>query len=94
MNSSNLRQVEAECSFGAMKLYLDNVSVPSGEAVVSLDVSFGGIELYIPKNWTVEKRIDTAFSGMEENEGSSPDGTVTLILDGSVHFGGISIHYI
>ncbi len=44
VNSNNL-----ECSFGEMKVYFDNAVVQNKSVEICVDVSFGSVELYIPR---------------------------------------------
>lgn len=94
IDAQNFKNAYVKCSFGAMKLYLDKAEVPSGEARINLDVSFGGVELYIPRGWKVVNRADAVFGGVEEKQSPYPDGSPVIILTGNVKFSGVEIIYI
>lgn len=94
IDSQEFKSADIKCSFGAMKVYLDKAVVPTGEAVIRMDVSFGGVELYVPRDWKVINQVDAIFGGLEEKSSSDPNGSPTLILTGSVRFAGVDIIYI
>lgn len=94
IKSENFQKANITCSFGAAKIYFDNANIASDKAEVILDVSFGGVELYIPRDWNIVNQIDAMLGGVDEkgrkNNGEGP----TLILKGRVSFAGVEIHYI
>lgn len=94
VNSDNFEYARFECSFGALKVYFDNAIMQKPEAVVELDNSFGGVELYVPKTWQVVDHIDNAFGGVDEKGHAQPDGRHTLYLKGDNSFGGVTIIYV
>lgn len=94
VNSDNFKRAELECSFGAMAVYFDKAQVKDGTAYLDVQVHFAGMELYVPKEWTVCNNADCTLGGIEEKNRNCPDGTVTLVLTGSVSFAGIDIIYV
>lgn len=83
-----------ECSFGGMKVFFDNARIPGGKAVIELDVSFGGVELYIPREWNVVDHTDTQFGGVEEKNRCRTSGSPVVTLTGNINFSGVTIIYI
>ena len=74
---------------------MDGSEIPSKEAVIDLDVSFGGVELYIPKNWDVKIYGNSSFGSIEEkNRPSLNEDSPVVQLTGSVKFGGVEITYV
>lgn len=94
INSNNLKRVNIDCSFGAMKVYLDNAMIQSGNAVIDVNVSFGGLELYVPKTWIVDNQVRFSLGGMEEKNRSEGTGVPTLKLTGRASFAGITVLYV
>lgn len=94
INSDHFEQAEFNCSFCGLSVYFENAKVPSGSASVTLNASFSGIDLYIPKEWMVENQLQASLAGVEEENSPSPDGSVTLHLVGSISMSGVSIIYI
>lgn len=94
VNSSALKKVSLKCDFGAMKVYLDNAKLQGGTAEVNLDLAFGGIELYVPKEWYVENQAEVTFAGIEEKNRNAQNTVGTLILRGNISFAGVTILYV
>lgn len=94
VNSDNLQQVNLKCSFGSMKVYFDNAIIQNGQAVIHLDVSFAGTELFIPKEWNVLNKVNVTFGAVEEKNGSRSTGAPVVSLIGNVSFAGVEIIYI
>jgi hypothetical protein len=96
INSDKLERVEAECSFGAMKLYFDNAKLRDGGAIIILEVGFGSVELFIPKEWAVNNEVKRGFSGVYEKnaEYRSAEKTARITITGDVGFSSICIIYV
>lgn len=94
ITSENFKSADVTVRFGAAKIYLDNAMVPAGNATLNLDVSFGGVEIYVPKNWQVINHLDASFGGVDEKGKQSTDVVSTLTLQGSANFSGVEIRYI
>ncbi len=95
INTKELEKALIDCSFGAATVYFDNAEIKGNSATLQIDCSFGGIELYIPKSWQVEQRIDVFLGGIEEKgrKDQTSDGP-TLILTGRIKLSGITVYYI
>ena len=93
VKSENFTNARINCSFGEMKVYFDDAMIQNGEAVIDLDVKFGGAELYIPKTWTVINHANATFGAIEEKNRNASEGTPKVKLIGDVTFGGVTIIY-
>ena len=66
-----------------------------GTAVIELTTIFGGTKLIIPSNWSIQSDAVIIFGGLEDKrkmQVPAPENTdKTLILKGTVIFGGIEI---
>lgn len=92
ITSQNLKTADIECSFAGLKVYLDNAKLADGQAIINVYASFGGVELYIPKEWKVINDVSCTFGGAEEKGlKGAENGENTLILKGIVKFSGVSI---
>lgn len=94
VNSDNFRGGHFECSFGSMKVYLTNAIMQEPQVTIFVENCFGGVELYVPREWTVVTHLESAFGGVEERGCRQPDGIHTLYIQGENSFGGITIIYI
>lgn len=94
VKSDDFRQACITCKFGGMKIYLDQATIQNGDALIQVDASFSGIELYIPKSWYVINKVNTTFGGVEEKMKNSSTGVPAVTLIGNVSFSGITIYYV
>lgn len=93
VNSQDFQKGFFNCSFGAMKIYFDTANITDNQAEIYLDVSFSGVELYIPKNWNLIDHVNTSLAGIEyKGRPSATDKNVTL--NGKVSFAGVTIIYV
>lgn len=94
VNSNCFEQADIDSSFGALKVYFDKTVMKGESAVIKLDVSFSGVELYIPRGWRIQDNTNFSFGGVTEKNSSDGVITNTLILTGDVSFGGVDIFYV
>lgn len=94
INTNNFEFASLECSFGALKVYFDNAVIQNGKAAIDVDVSFGSVELYIPRSWNLVDETSAAFGSVKEKNRNRPAGTTSVTLTGDVSFGGVEIVYI
>jgi hypothetical protein len=94
VNSNNFQRANMHCSFGAMKVYFDHCAIQNNVAELRMDVSFAGVELFIPKEWRVEQNVDFSVGGMDEKNRNVSTGSPVLRLTGNVKFGGVTIIYV
>ncbi len=95
INSENMSRVNIRSSFGGLSVYFDNAKIPSGKAVIDLDCKFGGVELYIPRNWNVIQQQGASFGGVDEKgHAQLTQDSPQVLLTGSVSFSGVDIKYI
>lgn len=94
VNTDNFKSANLKCDFGAMKVYFDNAKIQGSEAVINLDMSFGGIELYIPKEWYIDNKANVSCAGIEEKNRNAATTVGTVILTGNISFSGVTIIYV
>lgn len=94
INSNKFEQADFKCSFGALKVYFDNAVMSNNNAVVRLDASFSGVELYVPKSWKLENKANVFLGAVDEKNRSNETTTNILTLVGDINFTGVEIIYI
>ena len=81
--------------FGSTKLDLCDFQAAADTCPVNISCVFGGFDLYVPRDWRVERRGMTCALGSLALKGApNPDAHHILVLDGLVAFGGIDIHFV
>ena len=93
IQTNDLQYVTIDSKFSGLKLYFDQATIQN-QATIEIDGNFTGIELYVPKEWSVQSRVRAFFGGVDEKGQPSSSGYPTLNITGRVHFGGVEIHYI
>ena len=85
--------------FGGVELDFRDAEMEGEEAVMDVNVMFGGVEIRVPDHWRVEARNQTMFGGYTDatrGTGNPPPGAAvtgpkTLVITGQVLFGGIEV---
>lgn len=94
VTSEDFRYAEIDASFSGIKIYFDNAKIPSGNAVLNMNVSFTGVEVYVPSDWKVINHLNSPFGGVSE-KGKKPSGDgPTLTLEGRNSFSGVIVYYV
>lgn len=94
INSDDFKQADLDCSFGAMEIYFDKADIKDGKAIVRIKAFCSGIELFVPKEWTIENQIMTTIGGVDTKNKNLPDGSATLVLIGDMTLSGLTITFI
>lgn len=95
LQSNNLKKVEIDCSFGDVKVYFTDAKLAKGGAIADIDVSFGAVELFVPKDWLVIDDMGHSFGDVEEKGvARNTDKEKILTLKGNISFSGVEVVYI
>ena len=94
VNSDDFIQADINNSFGSSKVYFDDAIIQQGQANINLNVKFGSLELFFPKTWNVINHASATLGSIDENNRSCTNGAPTVILNGDVAFGSVTITYI
>ncbi len=80
-------------SFGSVVLDFRRTTLQEGKTYLELDVSFGGVEIYVPSHWNVKSELHPFLGGFEDSRlvGLTTDSERMLIIRGSVSFSGVEI---
>lgn len=93
INTEKFERANIKSSFGAMKVYFDNAVVES-QAEIILDVSFSGVELYIPKTWKIVNEVNTSLGALSEKNSHIHSDFPVVTIKGNISFSGVDIIYI
>lgn len=95
VTSDDFREANIDVSMGNAKVYFENVTVHD-TATININISLGGVDLYVPKNWNIIQEIDNnSMSGMSEV--GNPDITAdspNITIHGYTSLSGLKITYI
>lgn len=93
LNAENFTKANVSCSYGAMKVYFDKCILNPNGAVVNVDISLSGVELFFPRDWNVQDNISTSMSGVEVKGQFSHSGPA-VVLNGKSSLSGVTIRSI
>jgi len=91
--SKNLKGGDVTVVFGGADINLTQADF-TDNAVFDVTAIFGGVKLVVPQNWMIKSNVTPVFGSIEDKRGHLiPTGEIqkTLIIDGTVMFGGIEI---
>ncbi|OGD17345.1 MAG: hypothetical protein A2V76_08700 [Candidatus Aminicenantes bacterium RBG_16_63_14] len=93
IESQNFRGGKADVVFGSAEIDLRGARLAGGQATLVLSVVFGGIEVYVPRNWQVVLEGSPVLGSIESRKAVSPDVSKaeTLTIKGSAVFGSIEV---
>lgn len=95
VQSDDFRSTDLSNSFGSMTVYFDKAEIKEGtQAKINVDVSFGAIELYIPKQWNMKIDAHAAFGAIDEKNRKEYSAEPVVLLGGNVSFGAVEIYYV
>jgi predicted membrane protein len=77
---------------GGVELELRGATIQGNSAMIDLFVCMGGVELYIPREWSVVLQCTPILGGCANKTYPSPTApTKTIVLRGTVIMGGVEI---
>ena len=92
--SKNFQGGKVNCVFGGADVDLSQADI-NGKVEIKFDVVFGGAKIIVPPHWNIYNQIDGAFHGVDDkrkfNASVGMDPQKTLVLRGSLVFGGVEI---
>lgn len=90
---SVFRGAEATAFMGGCELDLRDALMSSGElAVVDVFVIMGGVNIFVPPNWTVSQEVVPLLGGVHDKTRSVPSNPAQhLLVRGTVVMGGVEI---
>lgn len=90
ITSSAFRRAEASAYLGGVNLDFRNATMESNEATLEVSAVMGGIEIRVPRSWTVVNRVTPVLGGVSDRTHST-DENKRLVIKGTVFLGGLDI---
>jgi len=81
-------------TFGGTILDLRHTVLEAERTFIDLECTFGGVEIYVPGNWTVDVNVQHMAGGSEDKRYRMRENSDTehrLVIRGNVTFGGLEI---
>ena len=89
-SSSAFRSAEASAFMGGVNLDFRDATMEGDEARIRVSAIMGGIEIRVPRTWTVINHVSPVMGGVEDHSRSG-DGNKRLVIEGTVIMGGLDI---
>ncbi len=91
--SENFQGGKITTFFGGNVIDLRNAKLASTGAVIDISTAFGGTEIIVPREWSVESHVTPILGGYDDkrNDLSQVDEQKRLKLRGTVMFGGVDV---
>jgi len=81
--------------FGGAELDFSGADMQANEVILEINAIFGGVEIRVPTNWSVEQRSQAIFGGYEDSSRTVDAGDARrrklLVITGTTLFGGVEI---
>ena len=92
-SSPDFQGGELTAFMGGCELDLRQASIETDQAVINAYAFMGGIEIYVPTDWTVTCKVVPFMGGVEEKTSTPQSGqSKNLLIRGFAVMGGIEIH--
>jgi len=92
-NTQSFRGGDLTAIMGGCEIDLRQASISDGEATMQVLAFWGGIEIKVPEDWSVQSSVVPLLGGFEDRTRPPRDGTPkTLHVKGLVMMGGVDVH--
>lgn len=95
VNSENFEGGNVTVIFGGVELDLGSAKLSKGKNVIDIFTMFGGVEIFVPKDWQINVTGFPLFGAIEDTRRKAPleeyPSENVLTVKGFVLFGGIEI---
>lgn len=80
-------------SFRGTTIDLRHTHIAPGETYIDLDCSWGGVEIYVPSDWTVVFKCNAFFGGCDDKrwQNGNVNKENILVIRGTLSFGGLEV---
>jgi len=90
--SRPFRGADLNAVMGGIKLDLSSARMEGDVAIVEVFAFWGGLEIFVPSDWTVSSEVTTLLAGfIDKRRPTSVVSTKTLIIKGMVVMSGVEI---
>jgi predicted membrane protein len=89
--SQQFRGGDLTAIMGGGKLDLRGAHIEDDEAVLDIFMLMGGLEIQVPRDWTVEQRFTPIMGGFEDRTNPEKQATQRLAIHGTAIMGGVIV---
>ncbi len=94
--SQNLEKVVCHSNFAGVQIYFDNAQLSPNGAVLYLESSFCGVEVYVPRDWKVTDNVRASLGAvtMKHHQLNTGSADMHLTLAGNISLGGVEVIFV
>jgi len=89
--SEAFRGGSATAVLGGISLDLRDALMEGDEATIEISALMGGVDIRVPRSWTVVNRVGAVLAGVDDHTRPSGDSNKRLIIEGTVLLSGLDI---
>lgn len=90
-SAGDFKNANITAIMGGVNLDLRDAGMQRGTATVDVFVFMGGLELFVPPDWTVESHVTPLLGGFEDKTNHPKEATKRVIIRGTVIMGGVDV---
>jgi predicted membrane protein len=90
--SQNFRGGDLTAIMGGGKVDLRDAQMSGNEARIEVFALMGGIEILVPRGWSIEPRFTPILGGYEDKTSRENSGPQRLIIDGTAIMGTVTVY--
>lgn len=93
IESKEFRGGKATAMFGGIELDMTQTQLAGNQATIELTAIFGGVEIWVPREWKVVVDSNAIFGSVDDKHRSIPEqeAKTTLFIKATAIFGGVEI---
>lgn len=93
IGSEEFRGGQALAVMGGCEIDLDSARSTSGDATIDVLAFWGGIDIRVPRGWTVVNRVAPILGGFEDKTSAAVPGGPRLVVRGAAIMGGVEVKH-
>lgn len=94
VHASNLKKARIKSSFASTRVFFDQCQVSSEGLEINVNASFCEVVINVPRDWKIDNRVSVFAGAVTDHSGGRSEGTVKVVLSGSMNFGELKVNYI
>jgi predicted membrane protein len=82
---------DAVAVMGGCEIDLRSAGIANGEAVIDVTAFWGGVDILVPRDWSVRLEVLPLLGGAENHTESAKSSNQTLVVRGTAVMGGVEV---
>lgn len=82
---------DAVAVMGGCEIDLRSAGIANGEAVIDVTAFWGGVDIFVPRDWNVRLEVLPLLGGAEDHTEPAKSSNQTLVVRGTAVMGGVEV---